>query len=242
MSTVIFHFYDEPNYFLPPHRRDIDFTHTFEGRVSIKDMIESFGVPHTEIEAISANGRGVDLTYLVDDNDRVEVFGFSSRIPVGKLIRPPLEGAPQFIIDVHLGQLAVYLRMLGLDALYRNDYEDSEISSIASKEQRVVLSRDRGLFKRSLITYGYFVREVKPRHQLGEVVKRFDLQKYFKPLRRCIRCNGILTPVPKEAVLERLEPLTARYYNEFSQCLDCNQVYWKGSHYNNMLDFIQTMN
>jgi uncharacterized protein with PIN domain len=242
MSSATFHFYDELNYFLPSYQRATDFTHTFEGRVSIKDMIESLGVPHTEIEAISANGRGVDLTYLVDDNDRLEVYGFSSQAPVPNLIRPPLKEAPTFILDVHLGQLAVYLRMLGFDVLYRNDYEDSEISIIASKEQRVVLSRDRGLFKRSLVDYGYFVREVKPKRQLAEVVKRFDLQKYFNPLRRCIRCNGNLAPVPKEAVLDRLEPLTARLYNEFSQCPDCQQVYWKGSHYDSMLDFIQNIN
>jgi uncharacterized protein with PIN domain len=238
MSYATFHFYDELNYFLPLHRRHTTFTHTFEGRVSIKDMIESFGVPHTEIEAISANGRSVDLTYLVDDAARIEVFGFSSRNPVEKLIRPPLEGEPRFILDVHLGQLAVYLRMLGFDALYRNDYGDEKISHISSLERRVLLSRDRGIFKRSLVEYGYFVREVKPKLQIAEVVKRFDLQESFKPLKRCIRCNGPLKPAPKEEVLERLAPLTARYFDEFSRCLACGQIYWKGSHYSKMLDFI----
>ena len=238
MSYATFHFYDDLYYFLPSNHRYTTINHTFEGRVSIKDMIESLGVPHTEIEAISANGRGVDLTYLVEDAARIEVFGFSSKIPADKLIRPPLEGEPSFVLDVHLGQLAVYLRMLGFDAVYRNDYEDAEISCISSNCKRVLLSRDRGIFKRSRVEYGYFVREIKPKLQIVEVVKRFNLEKYFKPLQRCIRCNGRLTPVTKEEVLDRLEPLTARFYNEFSRCVECGQIYWKGSHYSKMVDFI----
>src|SRR5690242_14846575 len=100
MSYATFHFYDELNYFLPSYRRNTTFTHNFEGRVSIKDMVESLGVPHTEIEAIAANGQGVGLTYLVEDAARIEVFGFFSKTAVAKFIRQPLEGEPAFILDV----------------------------------------------------------------------------------------------------------------------------------------------
>jgi uncharacterized protein len=241
MSGVTFHFYDELNYFLPPNRQNTTFCHEFKGRVSIKDMIESLGIPHTEVWAITANGRPVDLTYLVKEGAQIEVYGFSSKIPLDWNIQPPLPGEPCFVLDIHLGQLAVYLRMLGFDLLYRNDYSDDELAQISSREQRVLLSRDRGLFKRSMVIYGYYVRNVKPRQQVIEVLKRFDLSNSLRPLRRCIRCNGELQPVAKEAISDRLEPLTRQYFHEFSICPDCGQIYWKGSHYHKMLDFIHNL-
>lgn len=241
MSAVTFRFHDELNYFLPPNRRNICFTYTFDGRVSIKDMLESLGLPHTEIEAITANGRPVDLTYLVEDGAQIEVFGYSSEYPGDGQIRPPWPNEPPFVLDIHLGQLAVYLRMLGFDTLYRNDFSDNELAQISSRERRVLLSRDRGLFKRSIVTYGYYVRNVKPRQQVIEVIKRFKLADTIRPLHRCIRCNGELQPVAKETVKGRLEPLTRQYFNEFSICRDCGQIYWKGSHYFKMLNFIDSL-
>ncbi|MDB5081332.1 MAG: hypothetical protein JWP00_3256 [Chloroflexi bacterium] len=241
MSAVTFYFEGDLNYFLPAGRRNTSFSHEFKGRVSIKDMIESLGVPHTEIKAIIANGRPVDLTYLVEEDAQIEVYGFPSKAPVGGQVRPPFIGEPRFVLDSHLGQLAVYLRMAGFDTLYRNDYSDDVLAQISSEEQRVLLSRDRGLFKRSLVVYGYYVRNVKPRQQVIEVIKRFSLADKLNPLHRCIRCNGLIQPVAKEAVIDRLEPLTRQYFNEFSLCPDCGQVYWKGSHYSKMLHFMGTL-
>ena len=236
MSQATFRFYAELNDFLPPDKRQVEFVHPFKGRVSIKDMIEALGAPHTEIDLILVNGASVDFSYVVQKDDRISVYPMFESFDIAPLLRlrpKPLRD-PRFVLDTHLGKLAAYLRMLGFDALYRNDYEDGELAFLSSAELRTLLTRDRGLLKRNMVTHGYCVREMDPLRQLDEVVRRFDLYRLVVPFRRCIRCNGLLEPVPKEAILDRLPPQTAHYYDEFRMCQACGQIYWKGSHYERM--------
>jgi hypothetical protein len=130
------------------------------------------------------------------------------------------------------------LRLLGFDALYRNDYQDEELARIAAEEGRLLLSRDRGLLKRKLVTHGYCVREAEPRQQLISVLRRYRLAASMRPWQRCARCNGLLAPVAKATILEWLEPKTRLYYEDFQRCRDCGQIYWQGSHYERMQSFI----
>ncbi len=240
MASAQFYFYGELNDFLPQHRRNTSFNHCFEGRVSIKDMIEALGVPHTEVEAIIARGVSVDFSYIVSDSDRLDVYprSFTSPMPLVAL-RPPIVGEPQFVLDTHLGQLAVYLRMLGFDTLYRNDYADDELARISDEENRVLLTRDRGLLKRGRVTHGYYVRNIKPQRQAIEIVDRYQLRPTVQPLRRCIRCNNLLQKVDKQQIADRLAPKTREFYNDFSICTSCDRIYWKGSHYEPMRQFIE---
>ncbi len=152
----------------------------------------------------------------------------------------PLKNAdrPRFIADNHLGRLAAYLRMLGLDTLYRNDYQDEELAQVSAREGRVLLTRDRRLLMRSQVLYGCCLRSALPVEQLGEVVRRYGIDREAHPFERCLRCNHPLQPVSKSAVIDRLQPLTRRYYDEFSICPSCNQVYWRGSHTENMARLI----
>jgi len=161
MSRVEFHFHAELNDFLAPVRRGAAVIYRFSGRVSIKDAIESLGVPHTEIAAIVVGSTAVDFAYIVRDSDHVEVFPRPAPAAHAPL-RPPFPGPPRFVLDTHLGQLASYLRMLGFDTLYRNDYADEELARIASQDPRILLTRDRGLLKRSIVTYGRYVRATDP--------------------------------------------------------------------------------
>ncbi|MBI5957983.1 MAG: Mut7-C ubiquitin/RNAse domain-containing protein [Chloroflexi bacterium] len=240
MSQARFRFYAELNDFLPPARKQVEFDHPFNGRGSIKDMIESLGVPHTEIDLILVNGVSVDFSYIVQDADRVGVYPVFESFDITPLVRlrpQPLRD-PRFVLDIHLGKLAAYMRMVGFDTLYRNDYEDSELAHISKEDRRTLLTKDRGLLKRSMVTHGYCVRETNPRLQLGEVLRRFDLFNLIAPFRRCIRCNSLIESVPKAAVLAQLSPDTCQYYDEFWQCQSCDQVYWRGSHYQHMQQFI----
>jgi uncharacterized protein with PIN domain len=236
-----FRFYAALNDFLPPARRQVSFTHVFQGRVSIKDMIESLGAPHTEVDLVLVNGESVDFAYLAQDGDRVSVYPLFESLDVAPLtrVRPEPLGEPRFVLDTHLGKLASYLRMLGFDTLYRNDYSDEELARLSSAEGRILLTRDRGLLKRALVQRGYCVREMQPRKRLLEVLRRFDLLEAIAPFRRCIRCNGALRPVSKQAIAHRLPPQTLQYYDEFRVCEGCEQVYWKGSHYQRMEEFIR---
>ncbi len=243
MAQATFRFYAELNDFLPKNRRFTAFAVPFELPASVKHMIESLGVTHTEVDLILANGEPVDFSYIVQDGDRISVYPVFESLdisPASRLRPEPLR-SPRFVLDAHLGRLAVYLRMLGFDALYRNDYADDELALVSSQENRILLTRDRGLLKRSLVSRGYYVRQQDPRRQAIEVVQRFDLRRAFKPFTRCLRCNGLLEPAQEEDVAGQLLPGTQKYFHEFSRCRECGQVYWKGAHYQRMLKLIESI-
>lgn len=241
MKQAEFRFYAELNDFLPRRRRFTAFWHPFEERGSVKDMIESLGVPHTEIDLILVNGESVDFSYIVQDSDRISVYPVFETFDITPVlcVRPEPLRVVKFVLDIHLGRLAAYLRMLGFDTLYRNDYADDELARISSEEKRALLTRDVGLLKRSIVTHGYFVRETNPQQQAAEIVRHLDLYRMIQPFARCIRCNGEVEIVPKDSILDRLHPNTTQYYDEFRRCSACGQVYWKGSHYERMDQLIQ---
>jgi uncharacterized protein with PIN domain/sulfur carrier protein ThiS len=237
MSLVAFRFYAELNDFLRDAQKKTRFKIELNRRTSVKDLIESLGVPHTEVEIILANGKSVDFTYIVEANDDISVYPMFESVditPILKLRDEPLRQT-RFVLDCHLGRLARYLRQFGFDTLYRNDYSDDELAQTSADQNRILLTRDRSLLKRSIITHGYFVRAFDPREQLDEVIRRFDLKGQIVPFGRCTRCNGIVKQVEKQDIVDQLEPKTRRYYNTFWQCTSCDQIYWEGSHVKHMI-------
>ena len=233
MLAAKFKFHDELNDFLPLARRQTEIPSRFNSDQSVKHLIEAMGVPHTEVGRVLVSGQEVAFGYLVQEGDRVEVYPLSEEQRNGGQF-----GAMSFVVDNHLGRLAVYLRMLGFDTLYRNDYNDDELAQIAGQGERVLLTRDQRLLMRSQVRRGYWVRSKIPREQIVEVLHRFGLSAQVVPFKRCMRCNGLLQPVEKETVLHRLEPLTNKYFDQFRICSECSQVYWQGSHYERMANFI----
>ncbi len=243
MKQANFRFYAELNDLVSPPRRGQSVIHAFEAAASVKDAIEAFGVPHTEVDLILANGKPAGFSYLLRDGDRISVYPVFRSLNLSPLthLQPRSEGEIRFVLDTHLGRLAAHLRMLGFDSLYRNDCHDEELALISTSQQRTLLSRDRGLLKRSIVTHGYLVREAEPEQQLIEVVNRFELSRLIAPFRRCLHCNAPLRPVAKELVNDRLLPDTRQRYHEFHICPDCDRVYWKGSHYQRMTRLIERM-
>jgi uncharacterized protein with PIN domain len=238
MKRACFRFYDELEELLPKSQRGRSFNYDFNGNQSVKHLIEAQGIPHTEIGRILVNDSQVDPGYQVQDGDQVEVYPASFDV-VGRDLVGGTKWDYTFLLDNHLGKLAAYLRMLGFDARYRNDYQDSELAEIAECDNHILLTRDRRLLMRNQVRSGYCVRQLDPRDQLKEVIRRFSLQHFARPFRRCIRCNSILEKARKEQVLDRLEPLTRQYYDEFRICPNCQQVYWQGSHFIRMERLIQ---
>jgi uncharacterized protein with PIN domain len=235
MKLARFHFHDDLNDFLPTGRKDVPFTCSFQGPQSVKHLIESLGIPHTEVGSILVNDAITGFDYLTRDGDEIQVFPlFNSIGDNPELSRSFPPGDRRFILDNHLGRLAYYLRMLGMDCLYRNNFQDDDLALVTSQGERILLTRDRRLLMRNAVIYGYWVRSKTPRCQLVEVVRRYALSDQMIPFHRCMRCNGILQPVNKEDILQRLLPLTRKYFEEFRICPDCQQIYWKGSHYERM--------
>lgn len=224
-----FLFYDRLKDFLPRDEREQRIRVDFRGHQSIKHLAESLGVPHPEIGRVLVNGQEGALNTITQDGDQVEVHPIPNGCPV----------EPRFVLDNHLGRLTAYLRMLGFDCLYHNDYDDENLAQVVEQEERILLSRDRRLLMRKVVTHGYCPRSLDSIEQLMEVMERFDLAKRIHPFHRCLRCNHLLESITKEAILDRLEPLTKQYFDEFHICPACKQIYWKGSHYERMQILIE---
>jgi uncharacterized protein with PIN domain len=243
MKKCSFRFYGPLNDFLPADRKHVDFVHEFELSSSLKDVIEALGVPHTEIDLVLVNGTPSALSRMVHDDDRASVYPWfcSVQPEIGQRLRPMSAREARFICDTHLGRLTAYLRMLGFDTLYCNDCEDDELAHISADEQRILLTRDRGLLKRSSVVQGYFVRSSDSRQQLRETIERFDLQSCISAFTRCMHCNTLVQQVRKEQVLDRLPPRTRELHNDFRLCPGCQKVYWKGSHFFRMQRLIEAL-
>lgn len=243
-STVTLRFYEELNDFLPPSRRKTDFDLPVNGRGSVKDLIESTGVPHTEIDLILVNGESVDFSYIVRSGDRISVYPVFETFDISRLnvLRPKPLRETRFVLDTHLGKLARYLRLLGFDSLYSNAYADAELADVsAAGEKRILLTRDHGLLKHKKITHGYFVRHTDPERQLREVLGRFDLQGAARPFSRCINCNGLLVPAEPDQIGGRVPGTVAERFDHFTECRGCRRVYWRGSHFQRMQRLVERL-
>ncbi|MFD1814419.1 Mut7-C RNAse domain-containing protein [Rhodococcus gannanensis] len=225
-----FRFYEELNDFLPPDRRRRTFRHTVDGTPSVKDRIESLGVPHTEVDLILVDGEPVGFDRLLRGGERVAVYPVFERFDLTGVspLRPRPLRVPRFVADVHLGRLASLLRLLGFDCRYDNSSTDEALAAVSAAEARTVLTRDVGLLRRSAVTRGAFVHATDPRLQLREILDRFDLRGRVEPFTRCARCNGALTPVDRAAVT--VPDAVAARHTRFTRCDGCGQVYWPGSH------------
>lgn len=241
MAVAQFRFYEELNDFLPRDQRRVSFDYVFDRRASIKDVIEALGVPHTEVDLVLVNGESVDFSYIVQHGDRISVYPVFEALDISPLVRvrPRPLRSPRFVADGHLGRLARYLRLLGFDTLYRNDYQDAELACIAHEQRRILLTRDRNLLKRKIVIRGCFIRESDPLQQLIALFKRLDLYRAARPYHRCVNCNGRLKSVDKAAIAHRLPPKTRRYFERFKMCERCERLFWQGSHYPRMSRLVQ---
>jgi len=240
-DEVNIRFYAELNRLLPTALRDTGFNYEIKKTRSVKDLIESIGVPHTEVDLIFVNDESVDFTYLVEGGEQIRIYPSSNNLDNPTLVhnQPTAMAEPRFLVDVHLGRLATYLRMLGFDTLYRNDYDDPTLADISAQQNRILLTCDRKLLMRKAITHGYLVKSRKPRQQIDEVLKRFDLFDHQSELARCLQCNGIIRSVSKQAIAVQLLPLTKKHYDDFFQCDSCNKIYWEGSHHTKIQGLIE---
>ena len=239
MLHAFFRFYGALNDFLPPGRRRTRLMCRFRYPTSIKDLIESLGVPHPEVERLTVNGELVDFHYIVGDGDRIAAYPPFHTLDLGETGRlvPTLSGPPRFVADVHVGRLAAYLRLAGFDTQYRNDAPDVELA-ISAANDRVLLTRDVELLKRSAVTRGHYVRHTQPGRQLVEVLRRFECAVAAHPFTRCPRCNGMLWVTDKARVAHLVPPRTRASHELFSQCTACAAVYWQGSHYERIERFL----
>ncbi|POX77285.1 Mut7-C RNAse domain-containing protein [Mycobacterium kansasii] len=225
--------YAELNDFVDPESRGLTVRRPFRSHQTVKDVLEAMGIPHTEVDLILVNGQPADFSHRPSAGDRIAAYPMFEALDIESTtrLRPVPLRNPRFVVDVNLGRLARLLRLLGLDVWWSSAADDPTLVDVSVSQQRILLTRDRGLLKRRAVTHGLFVHSQNPEEQTLEVIRRLDLRQRLAPFTRCVRCNGRLAAVSKDEVMDCLEPLTRRYYQEFNRCPDCGRIYWAGSHH-----------
>jgi uncharacterized protein with PIN domain/sulfur carrier protein ThiS len=236
MTTARVRLYAELNEYLPRDRRYLETEKPLADGTTVADLLQEAGVPPGEVDLVLVNGVSVSLDAPVNDGSLVSVYPVfeSFDISLEQRIRPIPLRVPRFVLDVHLGRLATLLRMVGFDALYRNDFRDDELLRIASAEKRALLSKDRPLLATPGLERGYHVRADKPVEQLAEVIDRFDLRRLIAPFSRCLLCNVLLKPVAPATVADQVPPRVREAKSVFSRCDGCGRIYWEGTHWERM--------
>jgi uncharacterized protein len=232
--TVRLNFHGDLNFFLGSRTPSASIErHLFE-KTSVKDVIESCGVPHPEVDLILVNGGAVGFDYGLEYRAEVEVSPVGAKPTHFNENRLQISNLQRFIVDGHLGKLARNLRLLGFDVAYDRQAQDRQLLQVMASENRALLTRDRRLLMHSVVRHGYCPRSQSADAQTIEVMRRFDLFGSIAPFTRCLRCNARLERVAKGDVIEKLEPLTKIYYEEFRRCIGCGQIYWAGSHFSKL--------
>lgn len=241
MPTIQVRCYGELNDFLPAPRRQRAFSHTFSVRGSVKDALESLGIPHPEIDLILVNGEPVGFGRILAHGDRVAAFPLFRRLDVTGTspVHVPASQVPRFALDGHLGRLARYLRLLGFDAAHQVQADDEPLAARAAAEDRILLTRDLDLLKRRVVRRGYRVRSTDPRRQLAEVVRHFDLAGRFAPFTRCLACGDTLLAAAPAEVASQLPPGVVGRYPAYQRCPGCGRIYWPGSHHRRLRALVE---
>jgi uncharacterized protein len=217
-------------FFLPVRHRAGEVAVRPDGTSSLGHLVESAGVPLTEVGTLTVDGSPVPPGHRPRGGQRAHVE------PVGRPQPVPGGWPPRFVLDVHLGALARRMRLVGLDVAYRNDASDPALVEQANAGARILLTQDRGLLRRRALWLGAYVRGSRADGQLADVLERFAPP--LAPWTRCTACNGTLAPVAKADVAHLLRPGTRRTYDTFARCVDCGRVYWHGAHARRLADAV----
>ena len=219
--------------FVAPARRGAAFEYEAGDPRSVKDLIESLGVPHCEVQVVLVDGKSAGFARVVRGGERIAVYPYFSGIEPGDAAAAgePLPSEPRFVLDGHLGRLAAYLRALGVDTAHERDADDAAIARVAAEEGRVVLTRDIGLLKRAAVRHGWWVRSPDPRVQFRDVVARFGLAARAAPFTRCLRCNVPLVSADRDSVADQVHPRIRQRFDTFSRCPACLRTFWRGTHH-----------
>jgi uncharacterized protein len=224
-------FYGDLNFFLGSKARDAVIERRLSEKTSIKDIIESCGVPHPEVDLILVDERTVGFDHTLASDAKVEVFPVENRDTVSTEKRLQATDISRFVADGHLGGLTRDLRLLGFDVAYNQNADDRQLLKVMARENRALLTRDRRLLMHAIVQHGYCPRSQNADEQTIEVIRRFNLLELIAPFTRCVRCNAPLEEAAKAQIIDKLEPLTKIYYDQFRRCPSCKQIYWSGSHF-----------
>jgi hypothetical protein len=247
-ARVTLRFYEELNFFLRDEQQKCELPAEIAPGQTVKDLIESFGVPHVEVDLILVDGEPVDFAYQPQSGQRISVYPVFERFDISPLarLRPEPLREPRFIADVHLGTLARRLRILGFYTEYPPHGEDEYLAARAAGQGLILLSRDRQLLMRKIVSRGMYVRATQPREQVREIVYRLDLYDRLAPFSRCVACNGLLRDLPVgsaewEEHKGSIPPGVRKWCSTYRICTACGKLFWRGSHVKRLEELLEVL-
>lgn len=238
MTQASFRFHGALERFLAPAHRGRAVWVECAAVASAKHQIEALGVPHTEVGLLTINDQRAALGHRLADGDQVIVYP-AQAAEAGSEGERQVAARPRFVADAHLGALARRLRMAGFDTLYDNAYADPALAELATREGRVLLTRDRELLMRRTVIQGCYVHALQPEAQLRELYERLGLRAWAAPFSRCLACNSALQAVGLEQVGTRVPPRVRERHRHFLHCPQCDKVFWEGSHWQAMRERLE---
>ena len=228
--------YEELNNYLAPKRQRQSFVYEYAGEPTLQAVLKDLGIPPGEVSLVLANGISVSLNYTLQPGERIAIYPVFERFDISSVTKVE-QGAvrhTRFIASQHLGRLAVKLRLLGFDTVYRNDFSTKDLLELSAKEQRIILTRGKSLLKRRDVTPAFLIKSERLGEQLAEVLIGLDLFLQLRPFSRCLSCNGEIVVIAKDQILNVVPASIRESQAEFFKCGCCGKIYWKGSHYENM--------
>jgi uncharacterized protein len=232
--TIRLNFHGDLTFFLKSQAGNKILERRLGEKTSVKDVIESCGVPHPEVDLILVNGEPVDFSHILERDEDLDVYPVQLQPTFFHENQLQVHHLKKFLADGHLVKLARDLRLLGFDVVYDRDAQDRQLLAVMNIDNRALLTRDRWLLMHKVVRHGYYPRSQDAAEQTIEVMRRFDLFSAIAPFTRCLRCNALLEKVEKAEVIEKLEPLTRIHYEQFRRCTGCGQIYWPGSHFDKL--------
>jgi len=148
---------------------------------------------------------------------------------------------PCFAVEKTLGKLVKWLRILGFDTLYEQDFPNSCIFDLADS-RRILLTRTHSVGKQKSSPNLIFITSDNIFEQLKQVIKTLALEKTdIRPFSRCLRCNRAIEAIDKESVRYRVPDYIWETQNSFRFCPKCRKIYWPGSHTQRSMRLIKEM-
>jgi len=143
----------------------------------------------------------------------------------------------KFFADCMLGTLAKWLIILGHDVRYEAKIEDGALVTLAAREKRTILTRDRRLVKRRAARDHVLIRSQDLERQIRQVLDERRLPvRSDRLFRRCVRCNRPTRIVSRETVRDHVPPYVFKTQRRFARCPSCSRIYWHATHVTGMLE------
>ena len=151
----------------------------------------------------------------------------------------------KFIVDHNVGKLVKWLRMLGYDTEFFTGEDDWQMVISALREDRIILTRDTGIMKLGVVGSGQvksiFVNSDNPEEQIRQVNESLNLDFHDGLFTRCMECNQLLEHKTVSEVKDRVPPYVYKTREEYMECPACNRIYWKGTHWQAMIEKLQKL-